>query len=402
MKTIEIDIVYGHSIKQRHGLNYVTNTLVKGNPIFRKHGMQIRNIYSVDGVYDCLKKGEFFSSTKSAVSNIKTHFIKKKLSNFLKKEFLLFEILRYLFHHYLLSIKTVNQYIRHNNSDIIIFQDFISASIYYKKRVEHNKGILIMHTSKDILEHFRIDKPAMYKNRIIREWYVRKFKFAASKVEKIVVLSHEAFNSFPFIPDKKKVIIYNGIEELPEKPISENISVSSKKINIITVGTVNKRKGQLEVINAISMLTKAERSLFDYYVVGGGPELEHCMQITKELGLDNIIFLGERSDVPNILISMDVFILASKSEGLPISIIEALRAGLYIMTTDVGGCREMINNEIGVLIGKESHEIANALSCLLKNGIDSEVRIKSKEQFFKYFSLEQMISSYAQIITSIQ
>lgn len=396
----KIDIVYGHSIKLRHGLNYVTSLLVKGNPIFREYNMEIQNIYDCDGIYNCIENGDFFLHSTSS-SKIKRRGLKKVYIDFLKQKNLFLELTRYYIRNYLPAKRCVNRYIKYNDSDLIVFQDFMSASLYYRRKTKHNKGILIMHTSADFLELLKVDKPKMYKNRFSREWYLKKFNFAAKNVEKIVVLSQPAFNSFSWLPSHKRQIIYNGIEDIPY-PATRVISISKNKLNFICVASVSDRKGQKTVIEAIALLSQSEKEKLNFYIVGDGPKREEYKTLCEKLGLNNIYFTGERADVPSVLQSMDVFILASQSEGLPISIIEALRAGLYIMTTDVGGCREMITPETGEIILNSPNAIANSISILLKKGLPKNIRDSSLNLFRDKFSLDNMINQYAKLFDQIQ
>jgi glycosyltransferase involved in cell wall biosynthesis len=77
--------------------------------------------------------------------------------------------------------------------------------------------------------------------------------------------------------------------------------------------------------------------------------------------------VGERDDVPGLLSDADVFVLASRSEGLPLSVIEAMAAGLPVVASDVGGLRELVRDaETGVLVPpSDATALASALRPLL-------------------------------------
>jgi glycosyltransferase involved in cell wall biosynthesis len=78
-------------------------------------------------------------------------------------------------------------------------------------------------------------------------------------------------------------------------------------------------------------------------LVGDGPLRQDCERLAHELGIgDRVEFLGDRDDIPRLLASSDVFVLASKYEMLPLSVLEAMRAGLPVIASDVGGMRETI------------------------------------------------------------
>jgi len=86
-------------------------------------------------------------------------------------------------------------------------------------------------------------------------------------------------------------------------------------------------------------------------LVGEGPERAKVEQLASENGLErNVQFLGLRTDIPQLLAAADLFLLTSISEGIPVTLIEAMAAGLPIVSTRVGGVPEIvIEGETGVL-----------------------------------------------------
>ncbi len=82
-------------------------------------------------------------------------------------------------------------------------------------------------------------------------------------------------------------------------------------------------------------------------LAGHGPLLEQTQALARQLGLEGKVqFLGERPDVPDLLAQADIFVLASRWEGLPRVILEAMRAGLPVVATDVGGVSEMVDDGV--------------------------------------------------------
>ncbi len=78
--------------------------------------------------------------------------------------------------------------------------------------------------------------------------------------------------------------------------------------------------------------------------VGSGPDFPRIQLLALELGIaEQVTFLGNREDVPDILAAMDIFTLISRFEGLPMTIIEAMAAGLPVIASDVGGVSELID-----------------------------------------------------------
>jgi glycosyltransferase involved in cell wall biosynthesis len=98
--------------------------------------------------------------------------------------------------------------------------------------------------------------------------------------------------------------------------------------------------------------------------VGQGPDVPDVAALGERIEL-----LGARSDVPELLCSSDVFVLSSRSEAFPISILEAMAAGLAVVATDVGGVAEaVVHGETGLLVPPgDPHALAEALDLLLRD-----------------------------------
>jgi glycosyltransferase involved in cell wall biosynthesis len=130
-------------------------------------------------------------------------------------------------------------------------------------------------------------------------------------------------------------------------------------------------------------------------LVGDGDTLPTAKRLAEELGIrERVEFKGSRGDVPEVLAQTDVFVLASKTETLPISILEAMRAGLPVIASDVGGVsEEVVDGETGLLVSSGSvEELSNALNRLLT---DKRLRMTmgraGRKRFEKLFVADTMI-----------
>ena len=101
---------------------------------------------------------------------------------------------------------------------------------------------------------------------------------------------------------------------------------------------------------AANLLTRFPRVCF--VVVGDGERREALESEARSLGIeDSVRFMGYRRDTDRIYASLDLFVLSSYNEGLPVTIIEALTAGCYVVATNVGGVSDLITNErVGMIV----------------------------------------------------
>jgi glycosyltransferase involved in cell wall biosynthesis len=134
---------------------------------------------------------------------------------------------------------------------------------------------------------------------------------------------------------------------------------------IVSVGRLIWPKDFLTLVRALARLEPGSfRALF----VGGGPEHDLVETEIRRLGLeDSVQLLGERDDVPSLLAAADLFVLSTKSEAMPMSILEAMAAGLPVVAARVGGVPELIvEGETGLLVPPGDVEaLAEALGRLV-------------------------------------
>lgn len=155
------------------------------------------------------------------------------------------------------------------------------------------------------------------------------------------------------------------------------------------------------LLRAFSRLSGETRLL----LVGSGETLPAAKKLAEELGIRNRVeFTGARSDVPKLLSQSDVFVLASKQETLPISILEAMRAGLPVIASNIGGIsEEVIDGETGLLVPPGSVEaLSAALERLLGN---KQLRMSmgraGRRRFEDLFLAETMIKRTGALYKSV-
>ena len=136
-------------------------------------------------------------------------------------------------------------------------------------------------------------------------------------------------------------VIYNPIE-LPIKTIKpEQLNIETKKLKLITAGTINKRKNQIMIIRAIS-----ESNLeYNFSILGDGDLREYLKQEIIQRKLDDQIALkGKVKNVNEFLLNNQCFVLSSFTEGFPNALIEAMAIGLPCVSTNcLSGPLELLN-----------------------------------------------------------
>ncbi len=119
------------------------------------------------------------------------------------------------------------------------------------------------------------------------------------------------------------------------------------------------------LFRALTTLPEVEVDL-----VGDGPDMEEAMALANRLQLGpRVHFLGQRLDVPEILARSHIFVLCSRWEGFPRSTLEAMRAGLPVVVSNVGGAPEAISEGVtGFLVNPQDREhLAERLRDLVRS-----------------------------------
>lgn len=184
---------------------------------------------------------------------------------------------------------------------------------------------------------------------------------------------------------KRVEVVYNGIDDVEFCHSYKNIE---GKIIIGCIARMDISKGVLLLLEAFAKLTKIYSNI-QMLLIGQGDASVELERRMMELGLQNQIHLMGyyEGDIVNVINNFDIYVFPSLWEGLPYSIIEALRAARVIIATKVGGIPEIIRNEVeGILIEPGSTiEILNAIEKLINNEylrrkLAKNARIKFEEE----------------------
>jgi sugar transferase (PEP-CTERM/EpsH1 system associated) len=140
-------------------------------------------------------------------------------------------------------------------------------------------------------------------------------------------------------------------------------------------------------------------------VVGDGPIRSQLETHAVEAGIaDRVFFLGERRDVPRLLKIFDVFVLSSRFEGLSLTLLEAMAAGLPIVATDVGGNAEVVvDGKTGLIV---EQGVAGALASAMEKigtnpNLAREMGDLGRKRVVEQYSLEAMVKGYDAIYHEI-
>ncbi|RYG75219.1 glycosyltransferase family 1 protein [bacterium] len=198
---------------------------------------------------------------------------------------------------------------------------------------------------------------------------------------------------------RKLVTVHNGIADSGSG--SRLANTENQPPSLIMVARFSQQKDHPILFRALANVHED----WHLQLVGSGPNLSTCQELAQSLDLTNrISFLGDRSDVAELLTNSQCFVLASQYEGLPISILEAMRAGLPIIATHVGGVGEQIErDQTGLLVpANDAAALEEALRYLVRSPeLRQRMGQAGRQKFENLFTSERMIAAIGRIYSQV-
>jgi glycosyltransferase involved in cell wall biosynthesis len=212
------------------------------------------------------------------------------------------------------------------------------------------------------------------------------------------------------IPAHHLSVLYNGVdishftpESVSGCEVRRELGLRCEELVIGTVGRLSPEKGGVDVlIRAVERLRRTHPRA-RLLLVGDGPLRPDLEKVADELG-SNVIFTGTRTDVARLLSAMDIFVLPSLKEAMPIALLEAMAMRLPVVATSVGGVPEIVEDgESGLLVppGDEQALHAALQRLAADPALMSTLASAGQAHVRANFTLDSMIARVEQLYASL-
>ncbi len=239
------------------------------------------------------------------------------------------------------------------------------------------KLITTIHGSESCIYHYleKITQPIsdymLFPSEFLANWYKKTIK-------------NLDFDNFK--------IIYPGTQIKNEKDYK-----LQKEIKIGTLSRLHYIKG-IDILFKAAKILKDKKQNFQIYIGGGGKGKESLVKLAKNLKIDNICkFIDDISDKSNYLESLSIFVSPSRKEAFGINLCEAMERSLPIVSTNVGGIPEVVENNVtGILCPPDNPEsLAKSLEYLI-NDFDKRKKMgeNGRERVEKLFNREKAMKEH--------
>ena len=201
-------------------------------------------------------------------------------------------------------------------------------------------------------------------------------------------------------PIDKLLTIHNG---MPDVASAFRADPTIEPPTLLMIARFMKQKDHVTLLHALSNI---KHSCWNLRLVGDGPLENETRNLVAELGMgDRVEFLGQRLDIPKLLSQAQAYLLISNWEGLSRSTIEALRAGLPVVVSNVGGMGELITDKVeGYLIPRKDVDLLTSRLLEVVEYPDLRARLGDAarcryERRFKFDTmLESTIGAYDRVL----
>lgn len=397
---MKVTLLYSKYISDPTGASAVMRYLKESMVLFRNKGI-IMNYFTRDTIIPKKENQNEHIDTSIGAKGMIMQFLKR---------FSKTNSICALLHQYIRSGRAakvlVKRYLSQSTNDDIVFIHEIDTCYYYLKYIKNQgnvKVILVSHSKGDLYGMTRLNYPCLCSGLLSRCLY-RKEEYVLSHIDRLGFVSQTSMENFKnrnsAFDQSKLFYNLNGIPDIgiikKEKDCNCNV------FNIACVGTVNERKGQRFIIEALADIPVTQRKKMHINIIGDGELKNELEKYCADKSINQYItFWGSRKDVSDLLRCNDIFILPSLDEGLPIAILEAMRQGLPIVSTMVGGIPEMIEEGANGVFIKPSTEGVKSVLMNLDYYDWERMGRNSRCIFLNKFSLESMVAGYSNVFKSI-
>ncbi|MDL2246504.1 glycosyltransferase family 4 protein [Methanobrevibacter sp. OttesenSCG-928-K11] len=186
------------------------------------------------------------------------------------------------------------------------------------------------------------------------------------------------------IKDKTR-IYWNSVDIDKFKPnndykFKKEMNLNDKPI-VLFIGNIIKRKN----VNSLIEAKKLSKTDYNLVIVGDGPLLKSLKEKVAKENIKDVVFTGKRNDIEDIIPSCDLLVLPSYSESFGLVLIEALACSKPVIGSNVGGIKEIITDDVGLLVDPNNNkEISSKIDLILndeklKENFKENARLRAKK-----------------------
>ncbi len=235
----------------------------------------------------------------------------------------------------------------------------------------------------------------------------RKIARLADQVTVIHKRLRQYLNDELDIPLNKMQVIYNSVDTdlfspgPPQSNLRKQLGLENDCVLLGWVGRMHAAKDLGNLIDAYEIMLTMADSTHALILVGDGDDRAFAETLVQKKGLsERVFFLGERVDIPDLMRNFSFYISSSKTEGVPLVILEAMSTGLPCVATRVGGVAEVVTQGTGLLVpAKNPQALArSAVQLIDDHDFCAQASIQARKFITRHFRFGAMIDAYQEVL----
>jgi glycosyltransferase involved in cell wall biosynthesis len=263
-----------------------------------------------------------------------------------------------------------------------------------------------VHGSPEPFAGFEAAKMSMYESidNCANRWLVDRILAVSADLQAQLIKRFGA---------EKVTCIHNAIDvdqirvTRPTTEMRRELNLGEQDFVIGTMGRLVPVKG-LDCFLRAAQIIHRQRPNVKFIIAGDGPLKSSLQSMARQYGLDpNVLFLGHRNDSYNILRLMDLFVLPSSSEGIPMVLLEALALARPVVASRVGGIPEVVEHGVNGLLVPPGNDdelactcVAVMENCQFARALGAAGRKRVETQFSATFMAEKVAEVYRALVSS--
>lgn len=238
---------------------------------------------------------------------------------------------------------------------------------------------------------------------------LKLIRYAAKLTQNYVCVSQDALDvaASQGIPQDRLRVIYNGIsvDRFKDACGSLTESAGENKKKLVAIARLSPEKGLSNLLKAVALIHRALPDLH-LEVAGEGPSHADLLREANHLGIyEKVHFLGQVADPAKVLRRGRVFVLPSISEGVSLTLLEAMAAGVPVVATAVGGTPEVLEHgKTGLMVSSQNpEELANAIKRLWSDDeLCYQLSHAANQRVSEQFDISRMAKEYNQLYQGLE
>ena len=401
---IKVDLLTG-DIRQIQGISRYIKQIIASRELFRANNVELGCLYSCDAMYMCNQ----FDTATNANNADKVTYSASKVKDGIKKALnksATFHAACVFRDYQGISKKSANRLLEADSkADIILCEDLFATYEYLRRThdSDRKKIVFTSHAEDDLLGQMLMQREPL-RGTVYEKLLRAMVGTVIGEADLVVAICQSSYKYLTKEFNSNCVLINNAVADPSTSDVSITGDTHDDAINCAIVGSVTVRKGQDLLIEALNEYKKTHNGRLRLHFFGDGAERKKLESLVNDYGLaEDVVFYGNVDDIERRLSRMDVFLAPTRMDTVPLSIIEAMRSGLPIFATNVGGVPELVSE------GVNGYLYQPTVASIKQMLIDIEARSDSLKAlgsasyalYRDKYSMDNFVNSYCRAFESV-